>query len=58
MSDEIESGYVKCKITADFILELYDEMKEEPDPLFKRAKLEAIEELSNHLGEWLVLPDD
>ena len=57
MNDEIEQAEIKQEITADFILGLYDEMKQMPDGDEKRAKQAVIEVLSEHVGDWLVLDD-
>jgi hypothetical protein len=50
-------GEVKQEITSDFILQLYEEMKQMPDGEEKNAKRAVVEVLSEHLGEWLVLEE-
>lgn len=57
MNDEIAQAEIKQEITADFILGLYDEMKQMPEGDEKRAKQAVIEVLSEHVGDWLVLDD-
>ena len=57
MSDETVVRKVKHQITANFILHLYDDMKETEDEDEKQAKQAAIDELSKHMGDWLVLDD-
>jgi len=58
MSGDISTAEVKQEITADFILHLYDEVKNMTDPEEKRAQRAVIEVLSEHLGEWLVLDEE
>lgn len=57
MSDDVSTAEVKQEITADFILHLYDELKQMTDPDQKRAQRAVIEVLSEHMGEWLVLDE-
>ena len=57
MSDELAQAEIKQEITADFILGLYDEMKDMPEGEEKRAKQAVIEVLSEHMGDWLILDD-
>jgi len=50
-------GKAKQKITADYILDLYQESKK------RKGKegtmlLQAVIELSKHLNEWLVVPEE
>jgi len=58
MSDDVSTAEVKQEITADFILNLYDELKQMTDPEEKRAQRAVIEVLSEHMGEWLVLDEN
>ena len=58
MRDDVTTAEVKQEITADFILHLYDELKQMKDPEEKRAQRAVIEVLSEHMGEWLVLDDE
>lgn len=57
MNQEIAQAEIKQEITADFILGLYDEMKQMPQGEEKQAKQAVIEVLSEHVGDWLVLDD-
>lgn len=57
MSDELAQAEIKQEITADFILGLYDEMKDMPEGEEKQAKQAVIEVLSEHMGDWLILDD-
>lgn len=57
MSPGSIEGEVKQEITSDFILQLYEEMKQMPDGDEKNAKRAVVEVLSEHLGEWLVLEE-
>jgi pyruvate formate-lyase activating enzyme-like uncharacterized protein len=57
MSDDTVVRKVKHQITADFILHLYDDMKETEDEDERQAKQAAIDELSKHLGDWLILDE-
>lgn len=58
MSEESREVFAKQKITPDFILDLYDEIDSITDPEEKRARMAAIEVLSEHMGEWLVLDEE
>lgn len=58
MSDDVTTAEVKQEITADFILNLYDELERMDDPEERRAQRAVIEVLSEHLGEWLVLDEE
>lgn len=57
MNQDIDRAEIKQEITADFILGLYDEMKQMPQGEERRAKQAVIEVLSEHVGDWLVLDD-
>lgn len=57
MNQDIDQAEIKQEITADFILGLYDEMKQMPQGEERRAKQAVIEVLSEHMGDWLVLDD-
>jgi len=57
MNQDIDQAEIKQEITADFILGLYDEMKQMPQGEERRAKQAVIEVLSEHVGDWLVLDD-
>lgn len=51
------TGKAKQKITADYVLDVYEESKK------KKGKesavlLNAAIELSKHLNDWLVVPDE
>lgn len=54
---QVTEGEVSREITADFILELYDGLKDIKDPEEKKTQRAAIEVLSEHLGDWLVLEE-
>lgn len=51
----MESGQLKQKVTADYVLDLYEESKrkkgQEAADLLNAAKM-----LAQHLNEWLVIP--
>jgi len=51
------TGKAKQKITADYVLDIYLESKKKKD---KEATilLNAAKELSKHLNEWLVVPEE
>lgn len=57
MSDELAQAELKQEITADFILNLYEEMKQMPEGEERRVKQAVIEVLSEHMGDWLILDD-
>lgn len=54
----MKKGVVKQKITADFIVDLYEKAKKIKDPKKKLKFLSTIKTLSNHMGEYLVKPLD
>jgi len=51
------TGKAKQKITADYVLDVYEESKRKKG---KEAAilLNAAKELSKHLNEWLVIPEE
>lgn len=53
----METGQVKQKVTADYVLDVYLESKrkkgQESTDLLNAAKM-----LSKHLNEWLVIPSN
>jgi len=53
----MSSGKAKQKVTADYVLDVYEESKRktgrEAAELLNAAKL-----LARHLNEWLVIPDN
>ena len=54
----VKKGIVKEKITADFIIDLYEKAKKMKDQKKKAKTLKNIKILSNHIGEYLVKPLD
>lgn len=51
--NDVSKHVVAQKITADFILELYDKSKKLRGKN-RQAMLQVAEKLSKHVGEWLV----
>lgn len=51
------TGKTKQKITADYVLDLYLESKKKKGKDAQTLYL-AVIELSKHLNEWLVIPDE
>jgi len=54
----VKKGIVKEKITADFIIDLYEKAKKMKDQKKKAKALKNIKILSNHIGEYLIKPVD
>ena len=54
----VKKGIVKEKITADFIIDLYEKAKKMKDQKKKAKALTNIKILSNHIGEYLIKPLD
>jgi len=54
----VKKGIVKEKITADFIIDLYEKAKKMKDQKKKATALKNIKILSNHIGEYLIKPVD
>ena len=54
----MKKGIVKEKITADFIIDLYEKAKKMKDQKKKAKALKNIKILSNHIGEYLIKPLD
>ena len=51
------TGKAKQKITADYVLDIYLESKKKKD-IEATILLNAAKELSKHLNEWLVVPEE
>lgn len=54
----MKKGKVKQKITADFILDLYDKAKKLKSKEKKLELMKQIRKLTNHIGEYIVKPLD
>lgn len=54
----VKKGIVKTKITADFILDLYDKAKKLRSQEKKVELMKQIRILSQHVGEYIVKPLD
>ena len=54
----VKKGIVKKKITADFIIDLYEKSKKMKDAKKKARALKNIKMLSQHIGEYLIKPLD
>lgn len=54
----MKKGIVKEKITADFIIDLYEKAKRIKDLKKKAKALKNIKMLSEHIGEYLIKPLD
>ena len=54
----MKKGIVKEKITADFIIDLYEQSKKIKDTKKKARALKNIKMLSQHIGEYLIKPLD
>tara|TARA_B100000405_G_C16348591_1_gene287034 strand:+ start:329 stop:496 length:168 start_codon:yes stop_codon:yes gene_type:complete len=54
----VKKGVIKEKITADFIIDLYEKAKKMKDQKKKAIALKNIKILSNHIGEYLIKPVD
>lgn len=50
----VKKGIVKKKITADFIIDLYEKSKKMKDAKKKARALKNIKMLSQHVGEYLI----
>ena len=50
----VKKGIVKEKITADFIIDLYEKAKKMKDAKKKAKALKNIKMLSQHVGEYLI----
>ena len=53
----MKKGQLKQKVTADYILDLYQESKLRTGKEAEKI-LNAVKMLSRHLNEWLVIPED
>lgn len=51
------TGKTKTKITADFVLDVYEQSKKKKGKEAQKLLQTAIS-LSKHLNEWLVVPDN
>jgi len=51
---EVNEHVVTREITHDFVLEIYEKAKRARKPERKKALHDAAEELSKHVGKWLV----
>ena len=58
MSDDKKEVEVKKQITADLILQLYNEMLEMEDNQARKDRKVVIDVLAGHVGDWLVLDVD
>lgn len=54
----VKKVQIKEKITADFILDLYDQAKVLKDKNKKLKLMKTIKFLSEHIGEYIVEPID
>lgn len=54
----MKKGKVEQKITADYILDLYDKAKKLKDKNKKVKLMKKIKLLSNHVGEYIIKPLD
>jgi hypothetical protein len=54
----VKKGIVKTKVTADFILSLYDKAKKMKSQEKKLKMMKEIKKLSQHLGEYIIKPID
>ena len=54
----MKKGVVKQKVTADYILDLYDKAKKIKSRRTKTAMMKNIKVLSQNLGKYLVRPLD
>lgn len=50
----LQKGIVAQEITSDFVLEIYEKAKRARSQKRKDQYLAIAEELSKHIGEWLV----
>lgn len=57
MSDEHMQAELKQQITADFILDLYEQAQQLPEGDERRVQMAMVDVLSKHVGDWLVLDD-
>ena len=53
----VEKGQIKTKITPDFILNQYEEIKKIKDPKKREERYETLKVLSENVGKYLVLKD-
>ena len=51
---EVSDHMVVQEITHDFVLEIYEKAKRARKPERKKALHDAAEQLSKHVGKWLV----
>ncbi len=54
----MRKGEIKEKITADYILDLYDKAKSLRDKNKKLKLMKVIKTLSQHVGEYIIKPLD
>lgn len=52
--EEVSNHVAVQEITHDFVLEIYEKAKRARKPERKKALHDAAEELSKHVGKWLV----
>lgn len=52
--DDLQKGIVAQEITSDFVLEIYEKAKRARSKKKKDEYLAVAEELSKHIGKWLV----
>ena len=50
----MRKGLISCQITHDFVLEIYEKAKRARSEKRKKELLNAAEQLSKHIGKWLV----
>jgi hypothetical protein len=50
----MKKGVIKTKITADYIIDMYERAKQIKDLKKKKKLFEKIKLLSSHLGEYIV----
>jgi hypothetical protein len=58
VSDDKKEVEAKQQITADLILQLYNEMLEMEDKQARKDRKVVIDVLAEHVGDWLVLDVD
>tara|TARA_R110002110_G_scaffold255280_5_gene471088 strand:+ start:551 stop:736 length:186 start_codon:yes stop_codon:yes gene_type:complete len=56
-SDDTKQVKIKKEITPDFVLELYNDIKDMTDPEEIAGRKAVVDALADHLGEWLVVDD-